>query len=474
MTQHRLRTPFCLIVFLSLAGCGGGGGGGGGGERTQPDNASLSLNRSTVEVGGTERGTDQPTETVVATVSRIPDDGLFIYASGSENGLTNAELVDSGPETIDIELSFRSSAALDAGTYEDTVTVSACYDEGCSRHVIGSPRSITTRYTVQPIEVTDPVDTTVSGRMYFINATDIVWDAASARILIATKPTATQNPNSLIALDPVTRTRTVLRSFNEEIGDLAISEAFEYLYVEMKANRVVRRYLLPSLQFDSLFIRWSANASATDLAVQPGAPLTVAYADHQSETTYSGSLRLTVADDGVSRPNAAFSSGSSSVARNICWNGPAEIWGTERGFYRYDVDGNGVSQAVFKQELQRDVGRVLCGLGLPHSSLGLAFDPETGDIVRDYVAQPGETPFSGTVDPATNRFFLISSMNGSPRLNAFDAADGASQSSVELRNVQTSLPAIRTIRWGDDGIATLSAAGELLVLRGSIISGDTD
>lgn len=181
-----------------------------------------------------------------------------------------------------------------------------------------------------------------------------------------------------------------------------------------------------------------------------------------------------MADDGSTRPNAVFTSGSSSVAWNIFWNGPAEIWGTGRGFYRYNVDESGVSQAVFKQELQRDVGRVLCGLGLPHSSLGLAFDPETGDIVRDYATQPGETPFTGTVDPATNRFLLISSLNGYPRLNAFDAADGAQLGSVELRNFHTLLPAIRTIRWGDDGIATLSAAGELLILRGSFISGDTD
>lgn len=468
MNTRNLITPVCLIAFLSLSGCGGGGGGGGDAE---PNDALLSLDRSAVEVSGFERGTDQPTETIVATLARIPDEGVYVFASGSENGLLNGELFDSGPDTIDIELSFRSSGTLEVGSYDDTVTVMACYDEGCTRHINGSPRTITTRYTIRPIEVTDPADTSISGRMYFVDATDIAWDAASSRILIATEPTAANNPNSLLALDPVTQTRTVLKSFSEELGDLAISENSEYLYVETKANRVVQRLLLPNLQFDGLFIRWSANSSATDLAVQPGSPLTVAYADHQSESTFPSSLRLTVADDGSARPNAAFSSGSSSVAWNICWNGPAEIWGTSLGFYRYDVDENGVSQAVFKQELQRSVGRVLCGLGLPHSSLGLAFDPETGDIVRDYVSAPGEIPFSGTVDPNTNLFFLISSLGDFPRLHAFDAADGSSLGSVELRNLDTSLPAIRTIRWGEEGIATLSAAGELLVLRGSFISG---
>lgn len=472
MNNHRLLTPVCLIVFLYLSGCGGGGGG--GRQSAEPNYVSFSLNRSTVEVSGTERGTDQPIETVIATLSDIPEEGVFISSSGSDNGLLNGELVDSGPETVDILLSFRSSANLDAGTYNDTVTVTVCHDEACTRHVNGSPKTFTTRYTITPIEVTDPADTTVSGRMYFIEATDIAWDATSSRILIATKPTATSNPNSLIALDPVTRTRTVLKSFNEELGDLAVSGDNEYLYVETKANRVVQRFLLPTLQFDSLSIRWSSNSSATDLAVQPGSPLTVAYADHQSESTFPSSLRLTVADNGSTRPTAVSTSGNSSVAWSICWNGPAEIWGAGRGFYRYNVDESGLSEVVYKQELQRDVGRVLCGLGLPHSSLGLAFDPETGDIVRDYATHPGEAPFTGTVDLTANRFLLISSVNGYPRLYAFDAADGAQLGSVELRNLNTSLPAIRTIRWGDDGIATLSAAGELLILRGSIISGDAN
>lgn len=78
------------------------------------------------------------TEPVFVTIS-YTNNGLF-YANFSRLTNTSGQLVVTPKEPV----------ALAAGTYKDTITVTACFDQACTRPVAGSPKTVNVSYTVKP------------------------------------------------------------------------------------------------------------------------------------------------------------------------------------------------------------------------------------------------------------------------------------------------------------------------------------
>lgn len=131
-----------LIAALCLglmSACGGGGG--------ASENSVVSASRSSVSATSQDPNS-QPFETVFLSVSNPPRDGFFSGIAHSENGLSSVQLAALSENAANLTISFKAARELGPGTYEDIISVVACYDSECRRQLQGSPLTINTRYVV--------------------------------------------------------------------------------------------------------------------------------------------------------------------------------------------------------------------------------------------------------------------------------------------------------------------------------------
>ena len=130
-------------VVLLLAACGGGGGG--GGPRTV---GNFTISTSTVTFDGDPGGAAPAPAVVTGSITGV-DETVFLTVVLTSNGLTNASVALTGANTGALTIFPKSPAQLGFGTFNDTVTVTACLDAGCSRPVGGSPKTINVTYNVR-------------------------------------------------------------------------------------------------------------------------------------------------------------------------------------------------------------------------------------------------------------------------------------------------------------------------------------
>ena len=142
MGSVRVLALGCLVLLL--AACGGGGGGGGG-PRTV---GNFTISTSTVTFDG-DPGSATPAPAVVTGSITGVDETVFLTVVLTSNGLTNASVALTGANTGALTIFPKSPAQLGFGTFNDTVTVTACLDAGCSRPVGGSPKTINVTYNVR-------------------------------------------------------------------------------------------------------------------------------------------------------------------------------------------------------------------------------------------------------------------------------------------------------------------------------------
>jgi len=128
-------------VVLLLAACGGGGGG--------PSTVgNFTISTSTVTFDGDPGGAAPAPAVVTGSITGV-DETVFLTVVLTSNGLTNASVALTGANTGALTIFPKSPAQLGFGTFNDTVTVTACLDAGCSRPVGGSPKTINVTYTVR-------------------------------------------------------------------------------------------------------------------------------------------------------------------------------------------------------------------------------------------------------------------------------------------------------------------------------------
>lgn len=83
-----------------------------------------------------QTGTTAPSGPAAGRITGEPDLG--------EGGIIKAS---DGPNT-QLQVNMLSPAELGAGTYTDTITISACYDSACARPVAGSPQQVLVTYVI--------------------------------------------------------------------------------------------------------------------------------------------------------------------------------------------------------------------------------------------------------------------------------------------------------------------------------------
>lgn len=139
--------PFALLIGI-LSACGGGGsapstGNNAGGNTGSSANSGVSLSLSTTTVTETATvGQSAPVANVLAYANGLAT-GREIYLNGrySENGIASLS-AGTGTSPITVSIQFKSPATLGPGTYQDTISLSGCYDQACTQQVTGSPQSV--------------------------------------------------------------------------------------------------------------------------------------------------------------------------------------------------------------------------------------------------------------------------------------------------------------------------------------------
>ena len=187
--SRRARVLTLAILCGILAGCGGGGstnstagstgngassGNGGGSTGTGATGVSMSLSTQTITESAAV-GQSAPAAVLQVYANGVTaGQQVYMSAQYSENGIASAS-DQSGTSPITINLQFRTPASLGAGTYQDTVTVSLCYDQACAQQVTNSPQTVNVQYTVtgSPLKLTalSPSSTTAEGPAFTLSVT---------------------------------------------------------------------------------------------------------------------------------------------------------------------------------------------------------------------------------------------------------------------------------------------------------------
>ena len=98
----------------------------------------------------------------------------------------------------------------------------------------------------------NPVPFYVGINIFFGEVNDLVWDGARKLLYLSEPGSSSKNPNSVVAIDPVTLVQkaTFSGGAGAEPNQLALSDDGKYLYVGLDGKGNVQRLLLPGLTPD--------------------------------------------------------------------------------------------------------------------------------------------------------------------------------------------------------------------------------
>ncbi len=172
------RISFVGLVaaaLLCLGGCGGGGGDGG------PSASLPGISLSTRSVTKTAKYGDlPPVATITVTAENVPEDGIYVGMDYSQTAIEWADFQASSETQGTITVQLRAPAQLQPGTYTDTLTFEACFDDQCAKRLRGSPATVSVSYTVTGTLATATIDNSTFS--FSSSLRDLVSPEASAKI----------------------------------------------------------------------------------------------------------------------------------------------------------------------------------------------------------------------------------------------------------------------------------------------------
>lgn len=142
-----LRSAPLPFAFLLLAACGGGGGGGGSGSGPG-SSLTMSVSPQTLSVSATT-AQSAPTSSFQVNVTGLTQSQLvYLNATFTTQGISSATFDQGGVLPATVTIQFKPPASLGVGTFNDTVTISACLDQACTEPASNSPQIVQVTYTI--------------------------------------------------------------------------------------------------------------------------------------------------------------------------------------------------------------------------------------------------------------------------------------------------------------------------------------
>ncbi|MCU1331151.1 MAG: hypothetical protein JWM08_143 [Candidatus Angelobacter sp.] len=294
-------------------------------------------------------------------------------------------------------------------------------------------------------------------------AKDIVFDPLR-QVIYLTVPATVPNGNSVAVFDLGTGTVIGSQFAGSNPNLLAISDDNQFLYSSLDGASGVQRFnlsgVLPDLEFSVGGGSFLGAQVALDVQPAPGQPHTVAVS-----TANEGGIN--VFDDATSRPTSFASFGSN--LGSLQWSPDAtQLFAGGADLLTLAVSPSGVTQNKSFP-------------GVFGSGRRIHFDSATAAIYSDggRIADPVTGSLLGTFTPPGQRFnFSSPLMVPDSVLNAAFSLNGATLNVFNLRQFTTAgsitVPFLsgnpqRLIRWGANGLAWNTDAGQLVLLAGPLV-----
>jgi hypothetical protein len=294
-------------------------------------------------------------------------------------------------------------------------------------------------------------------------AKDIVFDPLR-QVLYLTVPSTAPNGNTIAVFDLATGTVIGSQFAGSNPNLLAISDDNQFLYSSLDGAVGVQRFnlsgLLPDLEFSVGGDSFIGPHFALDVEPAPGQPHTVAVS-----TAADGGI--SVFDDAVPRPTslATFVSNLASLQ----WSPDAtQLFAGGADLVTLAVSPSGVTQ---NKSFTQVFG----------SGRRIHFDSATAAIYSDggRIADPVTGSLLGTLTPpGVQPGFRSPLMVPDSTLNAAFSLDGATLNTFNLRQFTAAgsitVPFLagspqRLVRWGQNGLAWNTDAGQLVLLAGPLV-----
>ena len=302
--------------------------------------------------------------------------------------------------------------------------------------------------TATPTPTPVPVQTFV--RQLALPTNDLIYNPQNQLIYASVPSTVGANGNSVTRINPETAEVGPSVFVGSEPGRLALADDNQTMYVGLNGAGAVRRLDVSAqtagLQF-SLGNGSDGPYKATDIAVMPGSPGTVAVS-----RAFGGTA---IYDDGVAR------------AQTSAYSGEIEFGATTRLY----VGSNPVQKLAVSQSGLAPDGSFLTASngtittqfvnGQFYLSSGVVVEPEAG-LIKGRFSDIGFGSLM-TVDPTLGRVFFLSNNS----LRAYDINTFRLIASVQILGINGT--PTRLVRWGQNGLA-FNAGNSVFLIQTALVN----
>lgn len=301
-------------------------------------------------------------------------------------------------------------------------------------------------------------------RVYDLPASDVLWDAARARLYASVTGEHRVFGNSIAAIDVNLDQVVAAAAAGSEPMQMSASDDGTRLYVTHYASSSVARIDLTTLQLNTTFLlNFPGQGPGYALAAepQPGDASTFAYIEHYPavDTIFTRMIsNLTLRPMSFDQRIATM---AFTAADRLFANNP---WESSLDFYEIGVVPTGLQQVQNDQNLF-NFGRMTRAAGLLYGDAGFAVDPTTRGVVHTYNPGMGGTSKAFRANPARDRGYMAFEDSGTrAHLLVFRLSDEALLATVTLP-AELQSPISLTSMNGN-GVAITTTAGKTVIVQG--------
>jgi hypothetical protein len=456
--------------------------------------ATYNILPSAIALESPSNGTAQTT-TVNVTAYDVPPYGAYVFQTSRAGGpiasMTfkqtsgNAEPYAYGTGVLTVNM--KTPASLGPGVYSDVITLSICYDQGCTKEAVGSPYTIPVTYTI-----TASAGREFQEQIVEQNLTALAVDPTGTTLYGTTAPSdasaPTYTPPQLVEINPATGASTTLLSLPAAVSQIAVSQDGKYIYllaepwstVQLSPPVQMMRVQTSSMAIDQTVPLTSMSTNPAQISISPVDSSTWAAAFEAGADVWN----VKIFDDGVARPDVW------SVTSDVVYGNEA-IWSAD-GLTMYVLDSNlsavtvGSSGLGSGTQLQAGSsaqsgfdqgGGIQLAGGVLYSDSGGALNPATDAILGQYTLPSGVPYAPLTIDTANNRVFASYTQTVA-------TAGGVAEGTIQSFNLSAFTPlwiarlpiGTQPLRWGTNGLAWLApspnitGAQALYLINGTFVA----
>lgn len=307
-------------------------------------------------------------------------------------------------------------------------------------------------------------------------ARDLVFDASHNEIFVSVSNDVA-NGNVIAALDLGTANVVGTQFAGSSPDLLRVSDDDQFLYAGIRGSGSIQRFTLPTLNPDIGYSLGTASGGpfyAFDFQVAPGAPHTTAVTLAVTSSSPNAQGGVAIFDDTTSRPTTTPGfGGTGHLFDTLQWGSDATALFAANyeddgfDFYTLAVNANGVTLAndylhtfvSFNNRIHFDSVTKLI-----YANDGSIVNPATGAVVGTFGTGGAMIP-DGTLNMA---FFVTPGVvGGTAMIQAFNLTTRAAIGSITISNVIGN--PLKLIRWGQNGLAFNTDAGQLVLIGGNFI-----